>query len=971
MDRRKKMKERYDKKVMIMMSINNSLRQNQREAIKISVENDFEHGVHYHTTGSGKTAIGLNILLEFHKKYQNHNIMWICEYKSVLKQQFDKKTLKKNGFQKILDEFIIMNYSQDKSSSWIENINSAQFWKKPIFLIINRSFLTRENKYKRLKISIGLILQDECHTTNNSSSQQFYRYVFENWKSKCIGFSATPRMQNKFPFENCLSSFSIYDSYEEKITVAPKIEWLESTDKTLSIYEKGEIVKSLIQEMVYKKIIVWCGMMDRCKEIYKIWKPIFHDYYFAYDTSQTQYGYDYFLETEERAILFCAAKHREGSDIKNLDVCVFMDGVIQRSPQTFMQCMGRVLRKDQKNLKTHGLIIDLEIKYTSQVIQRIHRYLHRTDFFPWIKSSFVLPKNILIHSLLMTSPSPLSPPLFYEYDLKKYFKREIPRERRYEERIEMELKYIKTKKMIEYLLRAVEILEMTKDIPHITRGSCGSSLICYLLGISHVDPVLYNIRFARFMNEYRNTIPDIDFDFPYNKRDEVFMRLELRWPNKIARISNHVFFHEKSALRRAIRNSGYRQFIGKDQIQKVFHSFSSEQRYQINKEMNQLRDTFRTFSLHCGGIVYYPDGIPEKYTLSSSNILKQITWNKHDVAKHHEFKIDILANRALALLYDCQKELCFDNCTILDKKVIKLLGEGDSIGIPFAESPLIRQIFMKIRPQSIEDIAKCLAIIRPAAKEAKKAINNEKENLLIFDDDAIDMIAKLTECSDGEADQYRRAFIKNDSKMITLFFEKLQTKNKEEIIKKLIQFLQKYSFCKSHSFSYAQLVYQCAFMKTHCPERFWTATLKHCKSSYRKWVHLYEARLWNIFPTEISSIFAQNRRKKFHNLSHEDQLRKYGYWDMKTADFFPDCHFSLIQGTFVSFRGIIASVRTIRSHKQKKKHVVILGVHKNHYITVEWINSIFHPFHQYIGMYGTAIHSDLHTFRITDEFNFF
>ena len=56
---------------------------------------------------------------------------------------------------------------------------------------------------------------------------------------------------------------------------------------------------------------------------------------------------------------------------------------------------------------------------------------------------------------------------------------------------------------------------MTRNIPHVTRGSCGSSLVCYLLGISNVDPIKYNITFERFLNDYRDTLPDIDLDFPH------------------------------------------------------------------------------------------------------------------------------------------------------------------------------------------------------------------------------------------------------------------------------------------------------------------------------------------------------------------------------------------------------------------------------------------------------------------------
>ena len=70
-----------------------------------------------------------------------------------------------------------------------------------------------------------------------------------------------------------------------------------------------------------------------------------------------------------------------------------------------------------------------------------------------------------------------------------------------------------------------------------------SSLVCYLLGMD-VDPIERNISFAKFLNDYRNNLPDIDFDFPHYLRDEVFLKLELEWPNQVARISNHVHWHE-------------------------------------------------------------------------------------------------------------------------------------------------------------------------------------------------------------------------------------------------------------------------------------------------------------------------------------------------------------------------------------------------------------------------------------------
>ena len=118
------------------------------------------------------------------------------------------------------------------------------------------------------------------------------------------------------------------------------------------------------------------------------------------------------------------------------------------------------------------------------------------------------------------------------------------------------------------------------------------------------------IKFERFINQYRNTLPDIDIDFPHNLRDEVFLKLQLTWPNQVARISNHVFWHEKSAIREAIRKIGIRKLIRKEDIPSFLSSLSKEQRDLVFKYKNELENTFRHYSLHCGGIIFFHDGIP-------------------------------------------------------------------------------------------------------------------------------------------------------------------------------------------------------------------------------------------------------------------------------------------------------------------------------------------------------------------------
>ena len=88
-------------------------------------------------------------------------------------------------------------------------------------------------------------------------------------------------------------------------------------------------------------------------------------------------------------------------------------------------------------------------------------------------------------------------------EIVSYFKRELPEGKEYTDRLEYEIDLIISKNLFGNMVRAIEILELTKNIPHVTRGSCGSSLVCYLLGISHVDPVKYNVSFA--MNNFKTS----------------------------------------------------------------------------------------------------------------------------------------------------------------------------------------------------------------------------------------------------------------------------------------------------------------------------------------------------------------------------------------------------------------------------------------------------------------------------------
>lgn len=938
-----------------------NLRPNQNRAINQSLQNDFHSGIHYHATGSGKSWIAMYIILKYHEKYPTHNVMWICEKKSILIEQFNRKTLKEREFDHIFKTYNVLNYSEFKLADWHNSVNSGIFWNKPVLLIINRAFLTSNDKYKKIKTPFHLIIHDECHTIVNKTTQEFYEHMLAKpTVPKCIGFSATPN-QTFEPYKRILTSYSIYDAFMDGVIVPPKIKWF-SCDDRLEYNEIVHLIKDQIDaaNLKYKKIIVWCGMIDLCETMAKLWSTVFTDYKICVDTCkpcETYASYSDFDNLDGKGILFCAAKHREGSDIKNLDACVFLDKVDKRCPKVFLQCIGRVLRIDKSKQKAFGLVIDVRAKSSLTICNNLNQYLNLpADVFPWSYNYTVQVHNhklVKINDLTMIKHAPtqtIDHPLLEIPDtieaLQTLFVRSPSDDPIYKTRLAYELDMLKRKNLVCHLLQAMQILYLTKHIPHVTRGSCGSSLVCYMLGISHIDPIKNNIKFARFLTEHRKNLPDIDLDFPHNLRDEVFLKIGLMWPGKVARISNHVYYHDKSAMRQAIRNAGIHKFIGKHMVALELSKLSSDTKESILKEKDTLENTFRGYSLHCGGIVYYPNGIPNTLLLESNkqsgrNALKQVMLNKHDVSKEQNFKIDILSSRALSQCYEVHKykHIAFEEFTY-DKKTFDMLHRGDNIGIILGESPLIRKAFIQVKPTTLYGLAICLSIIRPAAMDARQCIDKVNyDDHIIFDDDAIDIISKYLNIDDETADKYRRAFAKCDKKGIEEFKSKIHMYPRDkqrEIMTKLAN-LSRYGFCKAHALSYAQLIWKLAYMKANHPYEFWKATLNNCESMYRRWVHLYEAKLAGVDYTkqilkrDDVSIYATNRRRKIESYTPFQQLQRYGYWLMETDDFFPGCYYVIdIDGNHI-FNGIIGSARVTR-HKKDKKVMLFVGVGKQQYI---------------------------------------
>ena len=219
------------------------------------------------------------------------------------------------------------------------------------------------------------------------------------------------------------------------------------------------------------------------------------------------------------------------------------------------------------------------------------------------------------------------------------FVRQVPGTEEYTQRLAEETRIILQLRFVDYFIQICDIIAMTRDIPHMTRGSAGSSLVCYLLGITDVDPVEWGIPVARFLNPNRDDLPDVDIDFPHHKQDEVMQRIFKRWPGRSARISNYVLYQDKSARREAAKRLGVKGNLPR---RFTYDSLGIDSK-EAKRIENKLKGKKRCISKHCGGILMFQRQLPKSLFTAENQILL----DKNEVEDLEHLKVDILANRGL------------------------------------------------------------------------------------------------------------------------------------------------------------------------------------------------------------------------------------------------------------------------------------------------------------------------------------
>lgn len=898
----------------------------QQRALDVSIDEGFASGVHAHATGTGKSVLGHALVRKYAEMHRGTLMIWLCEQASVVSEIFSRPNAR-NGL-------LVCDLVAKKPKDWWWCVQSALVWKRPVLIIVNRAFLVSQLRYQKLRTAkVGLVLHDECHSGTGTTTRVFYEWLASTHPTaSVIGLSATPPSAKDSPhpqLAHVLSRYSVYDATCDGTIVPLRVCWCEGKER-LSYTDSAHLSLQVAEAHNVHKIIVWCGTIEHCYAMAKLWHSVFVSWTVAVDTSSANnhgwQGYDVFCTTHNKALLFCAAKHREGSDIAGLGMGVFVDGVEKRGASVFVQCAGRVLRKSREGYpkKTCGVLLDLRAKDGMELCDRMGEFLQLpAGVMPWTFETHTL-SGFEVPSLTLASTRQAVAPLHTkEYPTNRAallpkFVRAVPQQEVYTSRLVHELDLMESKQLVPQLLRALDVLALAgTDVPHVTRGSCGSSLVCYLLGISHVDPVAHNICFARFLNAFRSSLPDIDFDFPHNRRSDIFLRMALKWPNQVARISNHVHFHEKSALRQALRNHGHKGNVPAHHLSSYVEQLPDEERNRIVADKNALEGEFRCFSLHCGGVVYYPEGIPQEARLEEKQgkLMVQVKLDKRDVSKEGHFKIDVLSSRALSQLMEglgvSRAQAVHIDAPPFTSEMRAMLAAGDNIGVTLAESPLCRSELVRVQPTSVGEVAMCLALIRPASRESG--------GVIVYDDDAIRIIATEVGCTEAQADAYRRGMAKKDPETLRTLEKALGGPPRVAELQKKLGSMSQYGFCKAHAMSYAQLVTWLVWCKAHRPQAFWRGTLNHCHSSYKPWVHMWEAWKAGVDPFDPTlkkndvSVYASCRKRSNARLDTMQQLRARWFWDVR-GGFVEECYCEEKED-MKTFRGVIAAHRYVGKDK--------------------------------------------------------
>ena len=436
------------------------------------------------------------------------------------------------------------------------------------------------------------------------------------------------------------------------------------------------------------------------------------------------------------------------------------------------------------------------------------------------------------------------------------------------ERIERELAVIEQKDFPGYFLIVHGIVAEARrrGILCQGRGSAANSAICYLLDITAVDAIGYDLPFERFLSTLRDEEPDIDVDFDSDRREEIIQWVYQQYGReRAAQVSNVIQYRPKNAVRDMARALGYspgQQDAWSKQVERWGADLSSEGDHDIPDQVVEYATAMlkapRHLGIHSGGMVLTDRPVGEVVPVEHARMENRtvIQWDKDDAAWMGLVKFDLLGLGMLAALqhcFDLIREATGEEWTLqsLPKEeaaVYDMLCRADSIGVFQVESRAQMGLLPRLQPRRFYDLVIQIALIRPGPIQGgavhpfvRRKLGREPityphpklEPVLrrtlgipVFQEQLMQMAMAIGECTGEDADLLRRAMgSKRGLERIDSLKAKLYagmehnglTGEAADAIYTRIQAFANFGFAESHSLSFALLVYASSWIKLHYP----------------------------------------------------------------------------------------------------------------------------------------------------------
>ncbi|MDD6316946.1 MAG: DNA polymerase III subunit alpha [Clostridia bacterium] len=461
----------------------------------------------------------------------------------------------------------------------------------------------------------------------------------------------------------------------------------------------------------------------------------------------------------------------------------------------------------------------------------------------------------------------------------------------YADRLEFEMNMIRQMGFVDYFLIVGDFIGYAKSqgIPvGPGRGSAAGSMVAYCLSITDVDPMKYSLYFERFLNPERVTMPDIDIDFCYMRRQEVIdYVVEKYGKDCVAQIITFGTMAARAAVRDVGRVFGMTyaevDFIAKMIPQELKMTLDKaledskelRQYYEDDPKVKRLIDTARALegmprnaSTHAAGVIIAAAPVYEYVPLAKNDMGVVTQYTMTTLEELGLLKMDFLGLRNLTILDDAVrmverggKKVDLQHISYEDPDVFDMIARGDTIGVFQLESSGMTNLAVSMKARSIDDITALIALFRPGPMASipmflhrrghpesitykhplLKDILSVTYGCIVYQEQVMEIFRVLAGYSLGRADVVRRAMAKK--KMDVLLSEReafvhgdpadgvagcvangVPENVANEIFDEMTDFAN-YAFNKAHALAYAVLSYQTAYMKYHYPKEYMAALL--------------------------------------------------------------------------------------------------------------------------------------------------